>query len=272
MIQPKVRIENYEAVYDWYRQYRQPEQTAKLAYGALHNYYRPDVHISEEVRDIQSDLRRRNTPQILVPNHITNNRDQYLASATLHELAPHTVGHTRVLAKDELFHWPKLPVIRMMGGIPTFRSKDHIKGTEDEMDPESLEQLLAQQRELVNNANEYMIHSTSRIVANGEGLGVFIEGTHNKVNPTVLQKIRPGFAHIAMRSVLYGTDPVITPIGMSYGQTIETLNPKQATIVVMPSVPVSKKDTVEGLMNTTRASLQTAVTLANDINATARMR
>lgn len=266
MKRPKIHIENYQAVYDWYRTYQQPRPIAKLAYAGLNRYFKPVVHLMDGVADELSDLRHSDTPQILVLNHPTNHSDQYVASAVLHQIMPHAVGRTRVLAKNELFRGAKLPFINIMGAIPTFRKKDHMKDAESYLDDEERHQHMLTQSNLVDDANEYMMQTVGSIVASGQSLGVFGEGTHNKTDPYILQKLRPGFARIALYSALEGTSPVITPIAMSYGQTIDSLNPKKATIVVMPSRSVTTMDSIDNIVDDTRVSLQTALTQAHEIN------
>ena len=270
MKRPEVTLPNYQAVYDWYQSYRQPRPVTKLAYAALNRRYNPNIHFAEGVHDEFSDLRRTKTPQIFVFNHLTNHSDQFVASAVAHQIVPEDVGRTRVLAKDELFHGAQRHFVDLMGAIPTFRKKDHV-GTADKkaLSQEVLDQLLTEQAELVDQANEAMFVATGTIVANGENMAVFGEGTHNKVDPAVLQKLRPGFARIALHAYARGTDIAVTPIGMSFGHSLDSLNPRQATIVVAPSIYVTAADTPETLVDATHGSLQVAVTQANNIHTRA---
>lgn len=268
-----VELNNYQAVYDWYESYRQPRPITKLAYRALNMYYKPDVHYADSARDEFSDFRRHDTPQIFVLNHLTNHSDQFVASALAHQMAPEDVGRTRVLAKDELFRGSKRYFVDMMGAIPTFRKKDHAAGAVVGVTPESselsqdmIDQMLAYRTALVDKASDALIACTGNIVANGDNMAVFGEGTHNKGNPLILQKLRPGFARIALHAYAKGTSAVITPVGLAFGPTQESLDPRRAVAVVKPSIYIQPDSSIDSLLDETRSSLQSAVKLANDLH------
>lgn len=250
MKRPEVTLDNYQAVYDWYQQYRQPRPLTKLAYAALNRMYKPSVYYSDGAEDQFDEFRIDNTSQIFVFNHLTNKHDQFVASAVAHQMIPEDVGRTRVLAKDELFHGVQGRFVNLMGAVPTFRKKDHVAGVET-----------------VDRANDAMFAALGAIVAGGENVAVFGEGTHNKADPTKLQKLRPGFARIALHAYNIGANVAITPIGMSFGPTIDSLNPKQASVIVAPSVRVEYTDTINTLLDVTRDSLQTAIDYANAVHS-----
>lgn len=269
-----VELNNYQAVYDWYESYRQPRPVTQLAYRALNMYYKPDVHYVDDAFDDFADYRRHDVPQIFVLNHLTNHSDQFVASAIAHQMTPEDVGRTRVLAKDELFRGTQRHFVDMMGAIPTFRKKDHAAKTivgelplDTELTQGYLDKLLEEQTAVIEKAADALITCTGNIVAHGENMAVFGEGTHNKGNPLKLQKLRPGFARIALHAYEKNANPVITPIGLAFGPDQESLNPRRAVAVIAPSLHIDNNSTIESLLNLTRESLQSAVTLANDIHA-----
>lgn len=270
-----VKLHNYQAVYDWYESYRQPRQITKLAYRALNMYYRPEVHYDKDVEDEFYDFRTNDVPQIFVLNHLTNHSDQFVASAIAHQMTPEDVGHTRVLAKDELFRGTQRHFVDMMGAIPTFRRKDHSKpstiisrlSSYDTLTQDFIDDALNNQPNLVDLAGDALIACTGNIVAKGGNMAVFGEGTHNKVDPLQLQKLRPGFARIALHAYARHASPVITPIGMSFGPSLDHLNPRRAVAVIAPSIHIRTDSTIDSLLETTRSSLQAAVDTANDIHA-----
>lgn len=271
-----VNLNNYQAVYDWYESYRQPRQVTKLAYRALNTYYRPEVHYDKGVEDEFYDFRTNDVPQIFVLNHLTNHSDQFVASAIAHQMTPEDVGRTRVLAKDELFHGAQRHFVDMMGAIPTFRKKDHAKTAgvivaelpqDADLTQDFLDSLRNDQTAIVEKAADALIACTGNIVAKGENMAVFGEGTHNKVDPLQLQKLRPGFARIALHAYARHASPVITPVGMSFGPSLDRLNPRRAVAVIKPSIHLRKDSTIDSLLDVTRESLQAAVDLANDIHA-----
>lgn len=269
-----VDLNNYQAVYDWYESYRQPRHVTKLAYRALNMYYKPEVHYMDGAFDQFDYYRTHDVPQIFVLNHLTNHSDQFVASAIAHQMTPEDVGRTRVLAKDELFRGTQRHFVDMMGAIPTFRKKDHANKTivgelsqDAELTQEFIDNLQAQQTMIVERAADALIACTGNIVAHGENMAVFGEGTHNKGNPLQLQKLRPGFARIALHAYARNANPVITPIGLSFGPSQDKLNPKNAVAIIAPSIHLDSQSTVDTLLESTRESLQTAVTIANDIHS-----
>lgn len=268
-----VRLGNYQAVYDWYESYRQPRHVTKLAYRALNMYYKPEVHYIDGALEQFDDYRANDVPQIFVLNHLTNHSDQFVASALAHQMTPEDVGRTRVLAKDELFRGVQRYFIDMMGAIPTFRKKDHLSQPvfqEYDENDNIIDQPSVQTIQ-VEKAADALIACTGNIVASGENMAVFGEGTHNKGNPLVLQKLRPGFARIALHAYARHASPVITPIGLSFGTSQDQLNPKNAVAVIAPSIHLSSESTIESLLDSTRISLQEAVTIANGIHSSRKL-
>lgn len=269
-----VSIHNYQAVYDWYESYRQPRHMTKLAYRALNMYYKPDVHYVDGAEDEFYDFRTNDVPQIFVLNHLTNHSDQFVASAIAHQMTPEDVGRTRVLAKDELFRGVQRYFVDMMGAIPTFRKKDHLSQPvfQEYDENDNIIDQPSDQAIQVEKAADALIACTGNIVAGGENMAVFGEGTHNKGNPLILQKLRPGFARIALHAYARHASPVITPIGLSFGPSQDQLNPKNAVAVIAPSIHLRSESTIDSLLDSTRVSLQAAVTTANDIHASRGLR
>ncbi len=279
MAKPKVSLENYQVVYDWYEQYRQPRAVTKLAYAALDRMYKPVVHYAPDALHELSELRRYETPQVFVFNHLTNTVDQFVASAIAHQIVPEDVGNTRVLAKDEMFHSLKpghkfvnkaaRNFVDMMGAVPVFRKKNYSKVSGNTGLEEEAAYELQIQHEQVDAATSALIASTGNMIAAGQNLAVFAEGSYNKADPQVVQKLRPGFARTALHAIAQGRQEVaITPIGMSFGPKLGELNPKKAVAVVGSSLFVSSIEAEDLLMQATARSLQDAVTVANEVRET----
>lgn len=267
-----VDLNNYQAVYDWYESYRQPRYITKLAYRALNMHYKPEVHYMDGALEQFEDYRTNDVPQIFVLNHLTNHSDQFVASAIAHQMTPEDVGRTRVLAKDELFHGARRYFVDMMGAIPTFRKKDYLSQQvfQESDEADNAINQPPDQTLLVEKAADALIACTGNIVAKGENLAVFAEGTHNKGNPLIVQKLRPGFARIALHAYARHVSPVITPIGLSFGSSQDQLKPKNAVAIIAPSLHLNSQSTVDSLIESTQAALQAAVTIANDIHSLGR--
>ncbi|MEV0465402.1 1-acyl-sn-glycerol-3-phosphate acyltransferase [Nocardia tengchongensis] len=196
---PEVTLENCDAVYDYYRDHRQNLVKAKAAYWLLGRRFKPRVGFAAGARKGLRDFISAGRPLIISINHLSE-RDPYTVSAAAWRspLRP-VIGHTRVLAKHEVFADPKLRgTLDMMGGMPVFRSKDHESSS-------------------VNAASERLIDTCAVVMARGDSIALFPEGTCNTVDHTRVLDLGGGIGHIACRARELGADPVLVSLGLSYG-------------------------------------------------------
>jgi len=123
---PEVSLDNYEAVYEYYRSHQQNRFVAKLAYAALALKYRPRVRYAPGAEAALKTLLERKTQLVVAVNHLTESDQFTLAATAWRTPLRRVIGRTRVLAKDELFVDPsQRKKIDMMGSIPVFRSKNY---------------------------------------------------------------------------------------------------------------------------------------------------
>lgn len=246
MKRPRIALESSEhinQVYEHYRNYVPSRVVSHLVWRASVGFYEPFVLYLEGADEEVRNTRERGVPHIFAFNHITNVHDQFVSAATLRKVAPETTGRTRVLTKDPVMRLLG-PVGDKLGGIPVFRKKDN------------------DNTELLELANNEMFDTAAHVLMKGQSLAVYPEGTHNKLDPSVLGTVRSGIGEIATRVVAQGRPLIITPIGMSYGQPGAMQNPMRANVVVGHSFGVWSGDTVQGVTDQTASRLQTAVTAA----------
>ncbi|MFE3189530.1 lysophospholipid acyltransferase family protein [Nocardia sp. NPDC059240] len=196
---PEVSLDNSDAVYDYYRDHRQNLVKAKAAYWLLGRRFRPRVSYAAGARKALRDYISGGRPLVISINHLSE-RDPYTVSAAAWRspLRP-VIGHTRVLAKHEVFADPKMRnTLDMMGGLPVFRSKDHESSS-------------------VNAASERLIDTCAVVMARGDSIALFPEGTCNYVDHTRVQDLGSGIGHIVCRARELGADPVLVSLGLSYG-------------------------------------------------------
>ncbi|MFF2555101.1 lysophospholipid acyltransferase family protein [Nocardia sp. NPDC058058] len=196
---PEVTLENFDAVYDYYRDHRQNLLKAKAAYWLLGRRFRPRVNYAPGARKALRDFVSDGRPLLISINHLSENDPYTVSAAAWRSPLRPVIGHTRVLAKHEVFANPKLRnTLDMMGGLPVFRSKDH--GT----DP-------------VDAASERLIDTCAVVMARGDSIALFPEGTCNTVDHTRVLELGGGIGHIVRRARELGADPVLVSLGLSYG-------------------------------------------------------
>lgn len=251
MKRPKVSIENYDQVYSYFEQYRQPVRTTKLAYAVMDRVFHPTVLLAPGVDQELDDFRQNDTRQFMVFNHLSNKVDQFVAASIVRRIVPEDVGRTRVIAKDSVFNDPRYPrsFAEAMGTIPAFRTVDH----GDKVPSQLVQRAATRLGECVNY-----------LLTDGQNIASYQEGTNNKGerDPHTIGDIKPGIWHLTHQTVADGTPLALTFIGSSYGWTHDTLNPRDAISVVGNSVPITEDLSIDDLVAITSEGLQSAVTAA----------
>lgn len=196
---PEVLLDDFDTVYDYYRDHRQNRVKAWAAYAFLARRFRPRVYFAEGARERVRTLLRSKRPVLIAVNHLSRHDPYTVAAAAWRSPLRPLIGRVRVLAKDELFVDPKLRgQVDMMGAIPVFRGKDHgIRA--------------------VNAAGQRMMDICAERMARGDHLCVFPEGTCNTVDPARVQPVGSGIGHIAFRAAKLGAAPALLSLGLSYG-------------------------------------------------------
>ncbi|MGC0365424.1 1-acyl-sn-glycerol-3-phosphate acyltransferase [Rhodococcus sp. 27YEA15] len=197
---PEVSLDNYEAVYRYYRDHQQNRLVARIAYAALAVQYRPRITYADGARTALAGALGAGKALVIAVNHLTESDQFTLAATAWRTPLRRVIGRTRVLAKDELFVDPaQRRKIDMMGSIPVFRSKNH-------------------GLRAVSDAGRVMMDVAAERLARGDSLAIFPEGTCNAGDPRELQHVNSGIGHIFARSEKLGCTPALISIGISYGQ------------------------------------------------------
>lgn len=199
MDRPEVTLANSEAVYDYYRAHQQNRFLAKAAYALLSAKYRPRVRYADGAERALRDVLRSDAVLVVATNHLSKS-DQYTLAATAWRTPlRRAIGHTRVLAKDEVFEQPRQRrEVDVMGGIPVFRSKNH-------------------GLRAVAEAGRQMMDVAAERLCRGDNLAIFPEGTCNYDDPAVVQHVNSGIGHIVSRATKGGASIALLSIGVSYG-------------------------------------------------------
>ncbi|MFE4498921.1 lysophospholipid acyltransferase family protein [Rhodococcus sp. NPDC056743] len=196
---PEVSLDNYEAVYEYYRVHQQNRFVAKLAYAGLALKYRPRVTYAPGAEAALKALLERGAQLVIAVNHLTESDQFTLAATAWRTPLRRVIGRTRVLAKDELFVDPaQRKKVDMMGSIPVFRSKNH-------------------GLRAVSDAGRVMMDVAAERLKDGDSLAIFPEGTCNTADPRTLQHVNSGIGHIVSRAEKLGCSPALLSVGISYG-------------------------------------------------------
>jgi 1-acyl-sn-glycerol-3-phosphate acyltransferase len=204
MGKPKVKLENYEQVYEYYRSYNPSELATKIGFWAMAKIAKPTVSYDKEAKDSILDLLSSGSRLIVTPNHL-NNKDQYVICALARREEPLVplIGNTVSYAKAELF---KNSLVRrgveIMGGVPVFRSSD--------VDSDD-----TQARQTQPRATDALTDMALTRMIGGSHLAIFPEGTRNTVDHKRVQDLKPGVAIIAGKLSTESTVGIV-PFGLQY--------------------------------------------------------
>ena len=205
-MKPEVTIDNISAVYDYYRDNQVNLPFVKTAHWLLGKTI-DDSQISfwsPEAEDYIQDRLNDGAQVIFAANH-QSAFDQFILAGLpgqLDCLRP-MIGKTFIPSKTELFNEAKWQrwAIEQLGAIPAYRGKDF---------PEADDARRAQAAELLFDV------SVARILG-GQHMAGFWEGTRNKEQPHVVQKIQRGIGEIVCRAQT-DVDLLILPIGYVYDE------------------------------------------------------
>ncbi|MGU3291495.1 1-acyl-sn-glycerol-3-phosphate acyltransferase [Williamsia sp. M5A3_1d] len=236
-----VTLENADEVYAHYAVHQQPVMRARAAYGYLAARYRPRVGYQADAREQIRALLRSDVRCVVCANHLSDTDQFVLAATAFRSPLRRRIGHTRVLAKDELFADAKQRAqIDMMGGIPVFRPRDH------------------QMRAAVAAGRLMIDVCVERAAAGGDSIAIFPEGTCNE-NPAVLLPIASGVGHIAS-GIARRTPVAMVSIGIAYPDASR----RDAEVVIGEPRTIAATDTPAAITRGVRVDLQHTVDIARE--------
>lgn len=256
MKRPKVVLENYEQVYDYYEQCQPAILPQKLAYAAISAVLRPRIMYMNGAIDDLDQINSEHLPQIYTFNHLSK-FDQLIVGSTLHQIAPDDIGNIRTLGADFNFRWVSIqpnkwlsipPLIDGMGGIPVYRGINYPDAN-------------------LRPVHDRMFNCAVNALATGQKIEASYEGEVNKNDPTRLRKFRSGISHIACRAAeLLDRDIAITPLAFSYApQKRRFTNPFNTSVCIGRSLFVQPGSNPDTITRQAQSYLQYPVTLAHEL-------
>ena len=261
MRRPRVRLEQYEAVYEYYRRHEQNKAFARVAGAVLARVYRPDITCDEGAEEAIADALANGARVVISPNHTTAD-DQYVIVAVAQRLAALRPirGRAFIPAEPSLFSRSGVggKVLRRsvdgLGAIPTFRLEDlRRRGIE------ITDEIEERYRQAIVRCSSTQV---AKLVA-GHSMAGFWEGTRNRVRYAEVQPLRKGIAHTAIAASEH-VPVVLIPVGFSYGgepddyQRPNLPGRHEPRVHVASPIPVATTD-AEELVRLLRPEIQRCV-------------
>ena len=208
MKRPDVQPSNYAAVYSFYKDYQPHAATAWTLYAALRGVFSPHVTYADGAEEMISDILAADRTLILAANHIRAVDPCVIAAAAAKSkpLRP-LVGNTFIPSKAPIF---QNTVVRYLvdglGAVPVFRAEDALKTKSEEATSSYL-----------RRSTKFLMETCIARLNAGQHMGIFPEGTRNKIDPDKVQKLQGGVGAMVCR-VTKVPQPALVPIGIHYDE------------------------------------------------------
>jgi 1-acyl-sn-glycerol-3-phosphate acyltransferase len=251
MSMPALYPENYEQVYDYFRDFEPNRRIQKLGFAAMHAVYNSEVHYEEQSEDKIHDHLELGGSIILAPNHHSNADIPTIAGLVYEEAFSKLRGTTIIPAKKIMFEWPIIgSFFPHMQAHPTFRRQDFSEN--------------AAGHDLRQKVTDRLIELNIGYINNGGNSAMFPEGTRNKHNPEKIAKLRAGIGKIAA-GVDDPTRLLIVPAGIAYKHTFFDDKIKLHPLVVVQKPFCSESMSREDIIEETHGRIQRATNRALEL-------
>ena len=258
MQMPKVTIENYKQVYDYFCDFQQSTKFIKRWYAFTQFAFRPRLHYATGSHKDLDLIRDKDYRHIYAFNH-QDNWDGYVFFSVIGTIAPHDVGRIRAMATSACFETPFPKAFRNTGYIPVFLKSHHAQSRKHSKHPERLA--------LVPTATKAAFECFTSVMLNHhQNIFICPEGTYNKGAPNTLLPLRSGTAEIAHRVAQINGPVAITAIGLAYGKKRQRfVNPRGASVYVNRSIFIRPEMTVDEITELLQKRLQSSVERAVEL-------
>jgi 1-acyl-sn-glycerol-3-phosphate acyltransferase len=204
-------IENYEKVYEHFRDYRQNQKFVHGWYSLNNFMLRPRVHYAKGARKDLDLIRDKEYHHIYVFNH-QDDWDGYVCVGLLDQVAPYDVGQLRPMVASQNYQGPLLfKAFRGIGGIPVFLRSHYAEAKKHRNHPERLDLVSAATAEALDCLADVMIQHRQKVL-------IFPEGRFNNGAPDTILPIFKGASIIAHRVAQVDSPVAITSVGLAYGK------------------------------------------------------
>ncbi len=247
------KLENYQKIYDYYRNYKPDANKIRFAANLLRFIYNPQVEISEEALSQATEHVNQNKPIIYAHNHVRI-RDQFVVGTAIwaiEELKNNLLKGVVIPAKSSYFTGKSkllIPtkILEGVGMLPVFRSTD----------------LYGESSDLFKDSTEAYIDTCAFQLNNGINILVTPEGTRNIKDPSKILNIKQGIAKTAIRACNLGVEPLILPAAVNYSD--EKFGFYKPDVYFGKPIFVNSKDSVLNITQELQTNLQESVDYFNN--------
>lgn len=243
-------IENYQAIYEHYRDFTPDPKKIRFAANVLRLIYNPNVSISDETLTTITNHVDNGDPIIYALNHLKV-RDQFVVGAAIwsvNVLRKNLLQGVTIPAKLSYYDGSsKLPIpislSEQLGMLPTIRATD----------------LNGEDSELFKNATDGLINTCAHQQTRRINTQIASEGARNKVDPYRIQRLKTGTARIALKALELGAKPVILPSIVWYGN--EKAGFYKPDVHFGTPIMPNKTETAEEITNKLQRNMQDSLDL-----------
>lgn len=262
MGKPKISLENYSEVYEYYAQKKLNPAVGRISHLLLSWVFKPEVVYEETAEDKVKEIFARGGQIILASNHKSAGDQYILGSIARRETAlKPLVGNTVIPGKAPVF---KIPLLRNLvdnlGGIPTFRGKDIISEKNSQLNKEEQEKAHDSSRQMLLDV------CVKRLVEDGMHMAIFPEGTRNKGSTADMLPLKMGIGVVACSASAQIDDLSMLPIGMSY-RSPKAMDSRKPSVYIGEPIPGpfnEEGEVLEIFREKLQACANTAKTIIDD--------
>ena len=247
---PGVRVENSDAVYEFYGPGRRSERFTYALLSFVGALYAPELRIAPETVAEVHRLHDAGVGVVVAANH-PSGHDPLVLASSVHDRRVRFLAAGTGLTKDPLFRGPLRPVFEYTGTVPVFRAKNHL-----DMPPGVHEAAAAR---LIGLCVDRMLE--------GGVILTFVEGTNSSADDLRtlrLDSVKKGVGQIVSGARAAGGRAAVLPLGIAYhGREHRRWPPRRAVVAAAPPlVWDGAVPSVDEVRRAVRAGIGDALTAA----------
>lgn len=245
MKRPKVALDNYKDLYEFYKNHRQGKRAAKFLHGIMGIAFAPEVTYAVGAKEQIEKTFESGRTIVLASNHVRAIDPCIIAALPVREptFSP-LLGNTFIPSKKSIQAKPVVRrVVDGLGAVPVFRKKD-IKTEAD--------------KKYMSGASRMFLKTVLERMNEGQNMALFPEGERNTGDPSRVQQLQAGIG-LMVCTVSKVEQPTIVPMGISYAEGFRGARQPQV-FIGNPSTTnfLKSKDVLEWLPEQLQACVNAA--------------
>ena len=210
----EIMVENYENVYEHFRDYELDKKGIRRLFGLGHFLFKARVNYAKGAREELDLIHDKDYHHIYVFNH-RGNWDPCVYFSILRQVAPYDEGAMCLLANSFVYEAVHLrpfgKLLKDFGFFPVFLKSYYANDKPHRDHPERLKLLPPAAEKLFESLVYVQTQRRQKVL-------VCPEGEYNKGAPDTILTLHKGTAEIARRTAAIDGPVAITTIGFAYGK------------------------------------------------------